>query len=284
MMTRVYLDFALELVKESKEILCKSFREEGQPQKQIDTKSDGSPVTALDRKVELLFRERIKKKFPQHRIWGEEFGADQNQNAQKDSDFLWILDPIDGTKSFISGSPFFGTLVALLHKEEVLLGVLDMPLLNECYWGEQGQASFKQDTEGLHKISTRSCSIFAKALLRTTALEYFSQEAEGKYKADRTVFTELKELCAETVYGGDCHCYASLACGLADIVFEVGLAPYDFFALIPLVEGAGGRISDWQGRPLSLHTSRGDVLACGSAELHQLALEHIKNTRSIEQT
>ena len=278
--TKPYLNFALELVKESKEILCKSFQQ-AQIRKEVETKGDGSPVTELDRKVELLFRKSIKAKFPEHRIWGEEFGSSQDQSLgrQGGSDFLWLIDPIDGTRSFIKGSPFFGTLLALLYKGKAVLGVIDMPLLNECYWGEEGQASFKKDAKGVHKIITRSCSDLSKALLRTTAIEYFSQ-SEGEDKTAKAVFDSLEELCGKTRYGGDCYCYANLACGLADIVLEVGLAPYDFFALIPVIEGAGGRISDWQGSPLSLQAGKGDVLACGDAKTHKVILEHIKKIRA----
>ena len=277
-LTGPYLDFALELVKESKEILRSSFQKGESFKGKIETKSDGSPVSALDREVELLFRKRIREKFPEHFILGEEFGAYQAQE-KGESGFLWVIDPIDGTKSFISGNPFFGTLVALLYKGEAILGVMDMPLLDECYWGEKSKASFRQDLKGAHKITTRSCSDLAQALLRTTGIEYFSQQKEER---DKALFNDLKKLCRESVYGGDCYCYASLACGLTDIVLEVGLAPYDFFALIPLIEGAGGRITDWQGRPLSLDTKKGDVLACGDTRLHQLALECIKSPEDIK--
>ena len=281
-----YLDFSLELIKESRALLCKAFEKRSRDKKEkekIEMKSDGSPVTALDKEVELLFREKIEKKFPGHAIWGEEFGQ-TSKEKQKDTDFLWILDPIDGTRSFIEGSPFFGTLIALLYKTRPLLGLIDMPILKEAYWGLEGKGSFKQDARGLHKIRTRPCSGFRKAVLRTTDLEYFSQEkakATIMGRRDREVFESLQGLCSETLYGGDCYCYAFLASGLADLVLEVGLAPYDFFALIPLVEGAGGKISDWQGKPLSLEAGKGDILACGDPSLHQLALRHIKNMQKL---
>lgn len=275
--TGPYLDFALELVKESKEILRSSFKEGQSFKGKIETKNDGSPLSALDKELELLFRKRIREKFPEHSILGEEFGAYQSQK-QGESDFLWVIDPIDGTKSFISGNPLFGTLIALLYKGEAILGVVDMPFLDERYWGEQSKASFRQDQKGVHKITTRPCSELSEALLGTTAIEYFSQQKEER---DKNVFNDLRKLCRESIYGGDCYCYASLACGLTDIVLEVGLAPHDFFALIPLIEGAGGRITDWQGRTLSLNTRKGDVLACGDSRLHQLALECIQGSEDI---
>ena len=276
--SEVYLSFARELVKKSREILCIAFekQKEERSKEKIEIKSDGSPVTAVDRKVELLLRKEIQKKFPGHAVWGEEFG--QGAKDQESSDFLWLIDPIDGTKSFINASPFFGTLVSLLFEGMPLIGVIDMPVLKECYWGDlsTGKASFKEDAKGINKITTRSCSSLAKAALRTTSIEYFSQGKRQALRTDREVFENLQGLCRESVYGGDCYCYASLASGLTDIVLETGLAPYDFFALIPLIEGAGGKISDWQGKPLSLETKRGDILACGDPSLCETALERIK--------
>jgi inositol-phosphate phosphatase/L-galactose 1-phosphate phosphatase/histidinol-phosphatase len=217
----------------------------------VDDKSDRSPVTVADREAEAAMRRLIEARFPDHGILGEEHGS-----VRAEAEHLWVLDPIDGTKSFISGIPLFGTLIALLHRGQPVLGVIDQPILGERWLGAAGRPT----TLNGAPVQTRSCPSLAAATLFSTAPDsmFASFEAEG--------FARLRRAVKLVRTGADCYAYAQLATGFIDLVVEGQLKPYDYCALVPVIEGAGGVITDWQGVPLGL-ASDGKVLACGDPTL-----------------
>jgi histidinol phosphatase-like enzyme (inositol monophosphatase family) len=222
----------------------------------VDHKADTSPVTVADREAEQAMRALIRATYPEHGIEGEEFGLER-----ADAPFVWCLDPIDGTKSFITGRPLFGTLISLLHDGRPLLGIIDQCILNERWVGAAGAASSWNGAA----IRTRACAELAQAVLYTTTPHMFAEPAA------RAAFERVVQAVRLPMYGGDCYAYGLLAMGFADLVVEADLDGHDFMALVPVIEGAGGIITDWQGRPLTT-ASDGRVVAAGDARLHAAAL------------
>lgn len=222
----------------------------------VDRKDDSSPVTEADRAAEDLMRRMIGEVFPHHGIVGEERGPERT-----DAEFVWVLDPIDGTKAFITGKPLFGTLIALLHGGKPVLGVIDMPALGERFVGAAGRPS----TWNERVIRVRPCGSLKDAWLYATTTEMFPPGplADG--------FARLKARVRHPVYGGDCYAYGLLAAGFVDVVCEATMKPYDYCALVPVVQGAGGVITDWQGGALGLD-SGGTVLAAGAGAVHKDAM------------
>jgi inositol-phosphate phosphatase/L-galactose 1-phosphate phosphatase/histidinol-phosphatase len=218
-------------------------------------KPDLSPVTIADRDSEAAIRALIAQRFPHHGVIGEELGADRPE-----AEFVWVLDPIDGTKSFISGVPLFGTLIALVHQGRAILGVLDQPISRERWLGIAGRPSTHNGTP----IRTRACAGLTHATLFTTAPDLFHA---GTMAGFERVRREVKL----TRYGADCYAYGLVALGCIDTVMESGLKPHDYCALIPIIEGAGGIVTNWQGVPAGL-TSGGDVIASGDRALHEAIL------------
>jgi inositol-phosphate phosphatase / L-galactose 1-phosphate phosphatase / histidinol-phosphatase len=248
-------DFVDQLTAASREVIGQYFRHPFN----IDAKSDESPVTIADQGTERRLRQLINERFTDHGIYGEEFGEEN-----VDSKYVWVLDPIDGTRSFITGTPTFGTLISLLENGVPILGVIDMPAMNEC-WISDG----KNET----KVNGNICRVSQRAQLDgcrlvSTSPEMFSVEQLAKFKQllGKTSFYR---------YGGDCYNYALLASGHIDLVVESDLQLYDFSALVPVVEGAGGVITDWQGQPLTMQ-SKGDVVAAASKDLHAQAIALLK--------
>ena len=225
----------------------------------VEDKPDATPVTEIDRAAEAAMRRLIEAAAPEHGIVGEEFGA-----ARGEAEFVWVLDPIDGTKRFITGSPLFGSLIALLRDGAPLLGVIEMPVLEERWIGIAGRPTVRRAADGVHSAGTRACADLAGATLTASSPHMF----EG---ADAEAFDRLRRAAKMPLYGGDCYSYAMLAEGLLDLVCEADMAVYDYMALVAVVEGAGGVVSDWQGRPLGLE-SDGRVLAAGDPALHTAAL------------
>ncbi len=220
----------------------------------IDTKADASPVTVADREAEMAMRAMIEAECPDHGIFGEEHGR-----ARLDAEYVWVLDPIDGTKSFVIGKPLFGNLIALLHEGRPLAGIINCPALGERWVGMTGRPTMLNG----QPVKTRAGVEPAAAWLATTTPEMFL----GR---DADAFTRLRKGVRHAVYGGDCHSYGLLASGTLDLVAEANMQPYDYMALIPVIEGAGGVVTDWQGAPLTL-SSDGRVLAAGNAPLHAAA-------------
>lgn len=212
----------------------------------LETKDDLSPVTLADQVAEQAMRDLIREQFPDDGIHGEEFGVHEGSSGR-----TWVLDPIDGTRAFIVGRPLFGTLIALIVDGWPLLGVIDQPVLSERWLGAIGQPTLMNGAP----VATRTCRALDVALLATTSPALFDD-------AQLHAFEHLDAAVRSTVLGGDCYNYAGVASGYLDVVVEAGLKLHDFAALVPVVEGAGGRMCDWQGEPLTA-ASKGEVIAAG---------------------
>ena len=226
----------------------------------IDDKSitrDFDPVTEADRAAEAVMRRLIKAQFPQHGIIGEEFG-----NEREDADYVWALDPIDGTKSFIGGFPIWGTLIGLLHKGAPVFGMMHQPFVGERFSGDNGAAKYKGPT-GERKLAVRRCASLAEATAYTTSPLLMNE-------ADRALFGGIERAVRLSRYGGDCYSYCMLAAGHVDLVVETELKPYDITALIPIVTGAGGIVTTWEGKPAQVG---GRIVAAGDARVHEAALK-----------
>jgi inositol-phosphate phosphatase / L-galactose 1-phosphate phosphatase / histidinol-phosphatase len=213
-----------------------------------ERKADATPVTLADRAAEEAMRRLIKSEFPRDAIHGEEFGAEPGTSGR-----TWVLDPIDGTTAFLAGRPIFGTLIALVQEGWPVLGVIDQAVLSERWLGVTGQPT----TFNGQPTRTRACPSLSEASLATTGPHYFDDHDGGHFMG-LAAKTDHKRM----VMGGDCYNYAMLASGFIDVVCEAGLKLHDYAALVPVVEGAGGTMCDWNGDPLHA-ASDGHVLALG---------------------
>lgn len=236
-----------------------------------DDKAHGGafdPVTEADRSAELVMRRLIQATFPDHGIIGEEFGADHPQ-----AEYVWVLDPIDGTKSFICGFPTWGTLIGLTHRGRPCYGLMHQPFSRERFMGDgsaaywlgparQGAAG-QGESEEKRRLTTRACPTLARATLMTTSPLLIAPER-------RAAFHRVESHVRLSRYGGDCYAYCALAAGHVDLVIESGLNAYDIVALIPIIEGAGGVITTWDGGDPA---QGGDIIASGDRTLHRLALD-----------
>jgi inositol-phosphate phosphatase/L-galactose 1-phosphate phosphatase/histidinol-phosphatase len=223
----------------------------------VETKADASPVTIADQEAERALRELIRSRFPEHGIDGEEFGAEQ-----RDAEFVWHLDPIDGTKSFITGRPLFGTLIGLSRAGKPLLGVIDQCILNERWVGVAGGATTWND----QVVEVRPCPKLDQAVLYATSPLMFHAGEE------RAAFARVADAVRYPLFGSDCYAYGLVAMGFADLIVEADLDAHDFMPLVPVIEAAGGIMTDWQGRELT-HSSHGQVVAAGDRRVHAQALE-----------
>jgi len=218
------------------------------------------PVTAADRAAEDAMRALIKRTFPAHGIVGEEFAAER-----PDAEYVWVLDPIDGTKSFICGMPAWGTLIALTRRGEPIYGMMHQPFTREHFIGE-GRAASYRGPAGDRALRTRPCAAIEDAVLLTTSPLLMGEP-------DRKAFRRVEEAVRLSRYGGDCYAYCMLAAGHVDLVIETELKPYDVLALIPIIEGAGGIITTWENdRP---HAG-GRIVAAGDRRVHAQAIEVLK--------
>ncbi len=232
----------------------------------VDQKPDLSPVTIADREAETVIREILRAARPDDGIIGEEFGSESPE-----AEFVWVIDPIDGTKAFVTGRPIFGTLLACLHRGVPILGVIDQPVIRDFWIGATGHPTL---FNGL-PARVRSCPALDRATLNTTSPDLFPA-------TDLAGFDRLKARVRQTTYGGDCYAYGLLAAGFLDLVVESELKLYDFAALVPVVTGAGGHMTDWAGAPLGQGSS-GRVIAAGDARTHHAALavlDHREQDRS----
>jgi inositol-phosphate phosphatase/L-galactose 1-phosphate phosphatase/histidinol-phosphatase len=218
-------------------------------------KADLTPVTAADRAAEAVMCKLIEAHFPDHGILGEEFGW-----LREDAEFVWILDPIDGTKSFISGVPLFGTLIALTRDGRSILGVIDQPISRERWVGAVGRSTTLNGVA----IRCRPCPTLAAATLFATTPDMFDGQ-------DAASFARVSAAVKLTRFGADCYAYGLVATGFVDLVLEANLKPYDFCAMVPIVEGAGGLATDWRGGSLGL-ASDGRLLVAGDRRAHDAAL------------
>lgn len=222
----------------------------------IVAKDDATPVTVADRGAEEKMRELISDQFPDHGIVGEEFAP-----VNPDAEFVWVLDPIDGTKSFVTGKPLFGTLIALLHGGKPVIGIIDMPAINERWVGCSG----RQTTFNGNDVKVRACPDIQGAWLYATSPHMFEGE-------DFPAFENVRKNSRCVLYGADCYAYGLLANGSCDLVVEAQMGVYDYCALVPVVQGAGGVMSDWQGEPLGLK-SDGRVLAAGDVKTAEATMK-----------
>lgn len=246
-----WIDLAHTLADAARPIAARHFR---QPL-EIIAKADESPVTVADREIEAAMRALIEARFPEHGIFGEEYGR-----SRPDAEIQWVLDPIDGTQAFITGMPIFGTLIAACRAGRPVLGVIDQPILGERWVGGAGHASTFQGAP----IRTSDCMDPGEATLYSTHPSMFDDMG----RADD--YARLTTAVKRTRFGGDCYAYGLLASGWADLVVEGMLQPYDYCALVPIVEGAGGAASDWAGDPLTID-SDGTVVAAASPALNVAA-------------
>jgi myo-inositol-1(or 4)-monophosphatase len=224
---------------------------------QTEQKADRSPVTLADRAAEQAMCAMIAARFPDHSIHGEESGE-----KRADSPYCWVLDPIDGTRAFITGRPLFGTLIGLLHEGRPVLGVIDQPVTGERWLGAAGTPTRFRGRYG--RPGTRRCAALAEAELSATSPDMFG--------GSRRRFDRLASRVRRVTWGGDCYAYGLLALGHIDIIAERDLKIWDWAALVPVVEGAGGRMTDWRGHALA-PGSNGDVLAVGDPALLNAATQ-----------
>ncbi len=247
-----FQDFAESLAEAARGILREAHRHATSG----EAKRDGSPVTAVDQAVEDHIRAMIAEAYPDHGIVGEERGATSPGQA-----FVWVIDPIDGTLPFLAGIPVFGTLIALLRDGLPVLGIIDMPVTGERWLGCEGQAT----TRNGEPAGVRACDDLSAALLSTSNPDFYSQ-------TEVPALQRLKAATRWTVYGGSCLAYAQIASGRIDLGIDVGFDPFDYLALVPVITGAGGVISDWGGKPLTLDS--GDrIIAAGDPRNQARALE-----------
>ena len=215
------------------------------------------PVTHADRNAEAAIRTLITQEFPDHGILGEEF--DEKPPAGSGGGFCWVIDPIDGTRAFISGMPSWGTLIALSQNGVPVLGIMDQPYVGERFCATRGGTALHLRAGKKTPIATRACPTLEQATVATTAPELLISPGAS------VAWVEISTSARLVRYGGDCYNYALLAAGFVDIVIEEGLKPYDIQALIPIVEQAGGIVTNWQGGPAH---EGGQIVACGDTRLH----------------
>jgi myo-inositol-1(or 4)-monophosphatase len=226
---------------------------------EVKEREDGAfdPVTAADRAAEAAMRALIRETFPEHGIIGEEFGTERG-----DAEYVWVLDPIDGTKAFISGMPVWGTLIGLARFGEPVFGMMHQPFTGERFAGDGGAAHYR-GPGGKRDLRVRPCTSLKDAIIYTTSPLLMKS-------GDRDRFRRVEEIARLSRYGGDCYGYCMLAAGLIDIVIETELKPHDVMALIPIVTGAGGVITTWENEPPQ---NAGRIVAAGDPRVHAAALE-----------
>lgn len=251
------LDFAHELADLSGDVIRPYFRKSIAVTNKA-AKGAFDPVTAADQAAERAIARAIAERWPAHGLVGEEFGS-----THADAQLCWVVDPIDGTRAFIMGSPLWGTLIGLRDGQAPLLGVMDQPFTRERFWSAE-KASYLRTGDGkARRLKTRGCARLADAVITTTHPDLFGPGFEAQ------AFARLRAKARMTRFGGDCYGYCLIAAGFVDIVVETGLNAYDVLALIPIIERAGGRVTTWKGEPA---TAGGRILASGDARLHDEAL------------
>jgi myo-inositol-1(or 4)-monophosphatase len=225
----------------------------------VENKKAGGfdPVTAADRAAENAMRALIRKNFPAHGILGEEYGSERI-----DAEYVWVLDPIDGTKSFIAGMVAWGTLIGLMRLGEPVFGLMHQPFTRERFLGDGGAARYRGPA-GNRDLRVRACESIEDALMFTTSPLLMNE-------ADRAVFRRVEDKVKLSRYGGDCYAYCMLAAGHVDLVIETELKPYDILPLIPVIAGAGGIVTAWDG---GAPTAGGRIIAAGDPRVHEAAMK-----------
>ncbi|HEY7689542.1 MAG TPA: histidinol-phosphatase [Dongiaceae bacterium] len=244
--------FASHLADASGAIIKKYFRQKFD----VELKADASPVSTADRAAEAEIRRLIGEHFPAHGVIGEEYGADKPE-----AEFVWVLDPIDGTKSFITGRPLFGTLIALMREGHPAAGIIDHPAVGERWVGGAGHPT----THDGEPVRTRACGELQLAAM-------FASSPYNYHGAAAAPFEHLRTKARQILFSSDCYAYGLIASGFADLMVDARMSIYDFLAAVPVIEGAGGVMTDWQGQPMTLKS--GDrVLAAGDPRLHEQVLK-----------
>ncbi len=256
-----FLRFAHALADAARQITLRYFRQ----RLIVDDKPDNSPVTVADKETEQALRHLISKRYPEHGIIGEEQAAKMTA-----SDYEWVIDPIDGTRSFISGYPLFGTLICLLYKGEPIVSMIDMPAQDERFFATKTMPTYYRKGGKTQIINANQQHEVAEAILFSTDYEMFSAAENSQAMALRQAVKMVR-------YNGDCYLYGMLAAGWIDLVLEADLKVYDYLPLTLIVEQAGGKMTDWQGRRLHKNSS-GQVLAATNATLHTAALAYLQLT------
>jgi histidinol phosphatase-like enzyme (inositol monophosphatase family) len=247
-------DFLRQIARAAAAETLPRFRSPGEVSNKLSGGFD--PVTEADQQAELAIRALIETEFPDHGILGEEHGS-----RNIDSPNVWVIDPIDGTRAFISGLPVWGTLVGLTVGGDAVVGMMSQPFTGELFYANALGAHY-EGPGGPRRLATRKTTSLSDATLFTTTPALFAGEARDRY--DR-----LEALVRLARYGVDCYAFAMLAAGSIDVVVEAGLKPYDIVALIPIIERAGGVITTVEGGPAE---KGGDIVAGATPELHAAAM------------
>jgi histidinol phosphatase-like enzyme (inositol monophosphatase family) len=248
------LDFAISITTSSGAIARRYFRTS------LDVRSksahDYDPVTEADRNIEIYLRKKIHQQYPNHGIIGEE------QGVKKGTRYTWVIDPIDGTRGFISGSPMWGSLLGLMENKRPVLGLMHQPFIRETFYASSAGAWWKEG-KNISRLKSRNTAEIGDTILYCTHPSMFSSKKELK------AFNLVEKQCRYSRYGADCYGYCLLAAGYVDIVIEAGLKAYDIVPLIPIIKASGGVITDWQGKqPLK----GGRVIAAANKKLHRQAI------------
>ncbi len=222
-------------------------------------KADGSPVTVADRETERVIRDLLSQSYPQHALMGEEYGWTRSEQP-----YTWVVDPIDGTKSYLAGEPTYGMLLALLYDGAPVLGIIDIPALDERWCGVVGQATTMND----RPVKSSSCAGVEQAVLTVISPDKLEDD-------ERPAVDALSRMARVCRYSSDGYSHPLLASGYVDMSVAVGQQPFDYLAVVPVVEGAGGCITDWAGKPLGLE-SDGRILVTATPELHREALNVLR--------
>jgi myo-inositol-1(or 4)-monophosphatase len=254
MMMDDLVHFACTLADAAAEVILPHFRS----QLAVDNKAGigFDPVTVADRDAETAMRALIEKHHPDHGILGEEHGVSKGS-----SDYVWVLDPIDGTRGFMTGLPTWGTLIGLKKGDQPIVGVMNQPFTRERFVGGTRAESHREGK--ISTLSTRACQSIETAVLSTTSPDMFAADELPR-------FERVRKRARLVRYGADCYAYAMLAAGLIDLVVECGLKPYDIVALMPIIERAGGVVTTWSGGPAH---EGGQIVAAGDRALHAAVLE-----------
>lgn len=228
----------------------------------IENKKTGGfdPVTAADRAAEDAMRALIRRYFPAHGILGEEYGSERT-----DAEYVWVLDPIDGTKSFIAGMVAWGTLIGLMRFGEPVFGMMHQPFTRERFSGDGGAARYR-GPGGPRDLRVRACEGLSEALMFTTSPLLMNE-------SDRAVFKRVEDTVKLSRYGGDCYAYCMLAAGNIDLIIETEIKPHDIVPLIPIIAGAGGIVTTWENGPPQ---NGGRIVVAGDSRVHEAALEMLK--------
>jgi myo-inositol-1(or 4)-monophosphatase len=258
--TTALTDLAHRMADASAEVILPYFRVGTGIEDKVG-KVDFDPVTAADRNAEIVMRAMVEEIHPDHTFIGEEFGTREGS-----SDFTWVVDPIDGTRSFIIGMPIWGTLIGLMRGGRPLVGLMNQPFTGERFIGGPDGACYLRAGTSM-PLRTSATTRIEDAHLASTSPHLFADGFE------RGAFERMREGVRMTRYGGDCYFYCMVAAGHLDLVVETGLNAYDIVGLIPIIEGAGGVVTTWDGGPA---TDGGRIVAAANPELHQKALDLLR--------